>query len=48
MGLGIDIGTSEVKTLRLDASQRIIGQAGAPLTVARPQALWSEQDPQDW
>lgn len=48
MDLGIDIGTSEVKALLLDASQQIVGQAGAPLTVTRPRSLWSEQDPQDW
>jgi sugar (pentulose or hexulose) kinase len=48
MYLGIDLGTSEVKALLLDATGRIVGQAGAPLTVSRPQPLWSEQDPLDW
>jgi xylulokinase len=48
MFLGIDLGTSEVKLLLLDESGRIVGQAGSPLTVSRPQALWSEQAPQDW
>ena len=48
MYLGIDLGTSEVKALLLDGSGRIVGQAGAPLTVSRPQALWSEQEPLDW
>ncbi len=46
--LGIDLGTSEVKLLLLDGSGHTVGQAGAPLTVSRPQALWSEQAPQDW
>ncbi|HEX6706197.1 MAG TPA: xylulokinase [Albitalea sp.] len=46
--LGIDLGTSEVKLLLLDAQGRIVGQAGAPLQVSRPQPLWSEQSPQDW
>ena len=46
--LGIDLGTSEVKLLLLDAHGRIVGQAGAPLHVSRPQPLWSEQSPQDW
>jgi xylulokinase len=46
--LGIDLGTSEVKLLLLDGEGRIVGQAGAPLSVSRPQPLWSEQSPQDW
>jgi xylulokinase len=46
--LGIDLGTSEVKLLLLDAQGRIVGQAGAPLQVSRPQPLWSEQSPHDW
>ena len=48
MFLGIDLGTSEVKLLLLDAAGRIVGQAGAPLAIARPQPLWSEQDPAHW
>jgi len=48
MFLGIDLGTSEVKLLLLDAAGQIVGQAGAPLSVSRPQALWAEQPPQDW
>jgi xylulokinase len=48
MFLGIDLGTSEVKLLLLDAQGRVVGQAGAPLTVSRPQPLWSEQSPHDW
>jgi xylulokinase len=48
MFLGIDLGTSEVKLLLLDTAGRIVGQAGAPLSVSRPQALWAEQPPQDW
>jgi xylulokinase len=48
MFLGIDLGTSEVKLLLLDTAGRIVGSAGAPLTVARPQPLWSEQSPAQW
>src|SRR5438045_3254221 len=48
MYLGIDLGTSEVKLLLLDAAGQIAGHAGAPLQVSRPQALWAEQSPQDW
>jgi len=48
MFLGIDIGTSGVKAVITDDTQAIIDQASSPLTVSRPQALWSEQDPTDW
>ena len=48
MDIGIDIGTSEVKAVLLDDAQRIVGQTGSPLSTARPQRLWSEQDPADW
>ena len=46
--LGIDLGTSEVKLLLIDGSGAVVGRAAAPLTVSRPAALWSEQDPADW
>lgn len=48
MYLGIDIGTSEVKTLLLDNTHSVIGVAGATLEVSRPHAGHSEQDPQSW
>lgn len=48
MDLGIDIGTSEVKALLLDASHTVLATAHAPLSVSRPTALWSEQHPHDW
>jgi len=48
MFLGIDIGTSGVKAIILDAGGAVAAQASAPLTVSRPQPLWSEQDPTDW
>jgi xylulokinase len=48
MFLGIDIGTSEVKVLLLDASHRQIGTAGAPLAISRPHPGHSEQQPADW
>ncbi len=46
--LGIDLGTSGVKTLLVDDDQRVLAEATAGLDVSRPQALWSEQDPEDW
>ena len=48
MFLGIDIGTSGVKAVLVDADQNIVDQATAPLTVNRPKHLWSEQNPADW
>ena len=48
MDLGIDIGTSEVKAVLLDAAQAVVGTAHASLPISRPQALWSEQNPADW
>ena len=48
MFLGLDIGTSGVKAVLVDESQELRAQATAPLTVSRPHAGWSEQDPEDW
>ncbi|NUB16411.1 xylulokinase, partial [Azospirillum brasilense] len=48
MYLGIDLGTSGVKAVLVDAAQRLGGQSTAPLEVSRPHPLWSEQDPEDW
>ncbi|MGJ8583646.1 MAG: xylulokinase [Marinosulfonomonas sp.] len=46
--LGIDLGTSGVKALLMDADQNILGSGSASLDVSRPHSGWSEQDPQDW
>src|SRR5271165_2053276 len=48
MYMGIDVGTSAVKAVVIDETGAVIDQTSAPLTVSRPQALWSEQDPADW
>jgi len=48
MYLGIDAGTSEIKTLVLDEHGAIVAVAGAPLTVQRPHPHWSEQQPEAW
>ncbi|MBU2958323.1 xylulokinase [Paracoccus sp. 1_MG-2023] len=48
MYLGIDLGTSGVKALLMDADQRVVGSATMPLGVRRPHPGWSEQDPADW
>jgi xylulokinase len=46
--VGIDLGTSAVKVVLVDADERLVGQSTAPLDVQRPRPLWSEQDPEDW
>ncbi len=48
MFIGIDLGTSGVKVVLVDGSQRMVGQANESLTVSTPHPLWSEQDPKDW
>jgi len=48
MYLGIDLGTSEVKLLLMGENGEAVATAGSPLTVSRPQAQWSEQDPSAW
>lgn len=48
MFLGLDIGTSSVKGVLIDAKQKIVASATAPLTVSRPQPGWSEQNPEHW
>ncbi len=46
--LGLDIGTSSVKALLVDAEQRVIAEASTQLNLSRPHPLWSEQDPDEW
>ncbi len=46
--LGIDIGTSAVKALLIDAEGRSVASASASLEVSRPHADWSEQAPDGW
>ena len=46
--LGLDLGTSELKALLIDAQQQVIASVGAKLTVQRPHPLWSEQSPMQW
>jgi len=46
--LGIDLGTSEVKTLLTDDESRPIATGSARLAVETPHPHWSEQNPQAW
>jgi xylulokinase len=48
MYLGLDLGTSGLKALLIDANQRIVGSGHASLDISRPHPGWSEQDPAHW
>ncbi|MGR6433105.1 xylulokinase [Rhizobium sp. PAMB 3174] len=48
MYLGLDLGTSGVKAMLIDASQNVIASATGSLDVARRNPGWSEQDPAEW
>ena len=48
MFLGLDLGTSAVKALLVDAEGQAITSHAAPLSVSRPHQGWSEQDPETW
>lgn len=49
MYLGIDLGTSGVKSILIDDEQRLIGEhTSRPLDVSRPHRGWSEQHPDCW
>jgi xylulokinase len=46
--LGLDIGTSAVKAVIVDADQKVIATSTSPLATQRPHLDWSEQAPEDW
>lgn len=48
MYIGIDLGTSGVKAILLSDEGEVIASQTETLTISRPHALWSEQDPQQW
>lgn len=48
MYLGLDLGTSELKAVLLDAHHHLVATAGQALSLQRPQPLHSEQHPADW
>jgi len=49
MYLGIDLGTSGVKAMLIDADQTVIGSASSKeVATTRPHPGWSEQDPAEW
>ncbi|WP_366656031.1 xylulokinase [Fodinicurvata sp. EGI_FJ10296] len=48
MYLGLDLGTSSVKAVVINADGQPLAQATAPVSVSRPKPGWSEHDPADW
>lgn len=48
MHLGIDLGTSAVKSLLTGDDGALLAQASAPVATHNPAPLHSEQDPEDW
>lgn len=48
MYVGLDIGTSGVKAVLTNAHGHVLRQSTAPLALANPHPLWSEQAPEDW
>lgn len=48
MYIGIDLGTSGVKSIAMTEQGEILASCTIPLAVSRPKPLWSEQDPNAW
>ena len=48
MYLGIDLGTSAVKTILVDHEQRVVASRSQSLSVSSPRPGYSEQDPGQW
>jgi len=48
MYLGLDLGTSGLKALLIDAEQRVVASVTARLHLSRPRPGWCEQSPADW
>lgn len=46
--IGMDIGTSAVKTVAVAHDGRVLGSASVGYTLSSPRSGWAEQDPEDW
>lgn len=46
--LGVDVGTTGVKTVAVDRSGQVLAQATAEHPLHTPRPLWAEQNPEDW
>lgn len=48
MFIGLDLGTSSLKAILIDETDRVLAEHSVPLSVQRPHDGWSEQSPQSW
>ncbi|CTQ49055.1 xylulokinase [Jannaschia donghaensis] len=48
MFIGLDLGTSSLKAILIDAHDRVLAEHSVPLSVQRPRDGWSEQSPESW
>jgi len=46
--IGIDIGTSGIKSIIIDRNGKVLGSKTAELSLSIPKPLWAEQNPEDW
>lgn len=46
--LGMDVGTTGVKTLLIEENGRVVASAVEEYPMYTPRPLWAEQDPNDW
>lgn len=46
--IGVDLGTSSVKLVLMEASGRIVKVVSKEYPISYPKQLWSEQNPVDW
>ena len=46
--MGIDVGTTGVKAVLVDAAGTVVGSVTEEYPLYTPHPLWSEQDPADW
>ena len=46
--LGVDVGTSGVKAILVDATGEVIAATTTALTLSTPRPGWAEQDPEAW
>lgn len=48
MYIGIDLGTSSLKTILMNQNGIIVAEAAISYSINSPKKGWAEQDPQDW
>jgi xylulokinase len=46
--IGVDVGTTGVKTIAMSPQGEVIAKAAAGYPLSTPRPGWSEQDPEDW